>query len=298
MGRKAHQREIGQATVEMPYEHMTHRRPPPHPQVSCCCRHASNVGQLGLGRQCRIHRDAHGKVQRKRGCALRPISRDRCASSSAISAVTGQRRPQLGTLFLLPGQVALVPAALAGGGLLGPPLRGLPRLCVIGRQRLGEVGQDAAEKLGLVGGLWGGLLRIGEEKMRFGLTMLRQELHGVRQFFGMRRALGTAMKALVEGVHQRLRLGLQRVRGRRRLHVHARAGRRLRLAGGRGCRVAGPRAGCRVVQGDAAPVAPGRRWRRVPPGRPPPWRHACAAASWPDCRVKAANSSRAFGPGV
>ena len=44
--------------------------------------------------------------------------------------------------------------------------------------------------------------------------MLRQELHGVRQFFGMRRAPGTAMKALVEGVHQRLRLGLQGVGGR------------------------------------------------------------------------------------
>ena len=106
-----------------------------------------------------------------------------------------------------------MPASLAGGSLLGPPLRGLPRLRVIGRQRLGEVGQDAAEKLGLVGGLWGCLLRIGEEKMRFGFAMLRQELRGVRQFFGMRRARGTAMKALVEGGHQRLRLGLQGVGG-------------------------------------------------------------------------------------
>ena len=59
-----------------------------------------------------------------------------------------------------------MPAALVGGSLLGPPLRGLPCLGVIGRQRFGEVGQDAAEKLGLVGGLWGRLLRIGEQKMR------------------------------------------------------------------------------------------------------------------------------------
>ena len=104
---------------------------------------------------------------------------------------------------------------LAGGGLLGTPLRGLPCLCVIGRQRLGEVGQDAAEKLGLVGGLWGRLLRIGEEKMRCGCTMLCQELCGVRQFFGMRRARGASMKALVEGVYQRLRSTSGRRQGRR-----------------------------------------------------------------------------------
>ena len=156
-------------------------------------------GQLGLGRQDVVDGHADGEVQGHAGGAcraqprpLRVFERHQCRA--------GQRGPQLGALLVLPGQVALVAPSLARGGLLGTCLRGLPGLRVIGRQRLGEVGQDAAEKLGLVGGLGGRLLRIGEEKMRFGCAMLRQELPGVRQFFGMGRALGAAMKALVEGV--------------------------------------------------------------------------------------------------
>ena len=89
------------------------------------------------------------RVQGDDGRACRQ-SRARCAASSATSAARGSVGPQLGARLLLPGQVALVAPLLARGSLLGTRLRGLPRLRLIGRQRLGEVGQDAAEKLGLV----------------------------------------------------------------------------------------------------------------------------------------------------
>ena len=45
------------------------------------------------------------------------------------------------------------------------------------------------------------------------LAVLPEELPGVRQLFGRGRDLGEAMEALVEGGHEGLRLGDQRVCG-------------------------------------------------------------------------------------
>ena len=73
--------------------------------------------------------------------------------------------------------------------------------------------QDAHERLRVVVGVGGRLLRIGEEQRRVLLAVLPEELPGVRQLFRRGGDLGEAVEALVEGGHEGLRLGYQRVCG-------------------------------------------------------------------------------------
>ena len=137
---------------------------------------------------------------------------------------TGHAGPELCQLLVAPEQIALVAAPLSYRGLVPA---GLGHLCGArgsGRQGGGQVMQDAHERLRVVVGLGGRLLRIGEETIRVLLAVLPEELPGVRQLFGRRRDLGEPMETLVEGGHEGLRLGHQRVCGCRGHRTYRGAG--------------------------------------------------------------------------
>ena len=145
--------------------------------------------QPGLRRQHRVDRHPHGPPQGILWLALghQPGARLRFERRELRR---GPGRAELVYRALLPRVVLLALGALVGRGALGGRL-GSPRaLRVIRRQGAREVLQDAAEDLRLVVRLRGRLVGKGEGKVGFGRAMLRQELRGVRQFFGRRGDLG------------------------------------------------------------------------------------------------------------
>ena len=171
-----------------------------------CCRHASNVGSWAWvsSTLSTATRTANGSV--KAG-VLAASKRVRWASSSASKRCTGHAGPELCQLLVAPEQVALVAAALGHRSLMPAGLGHLPGARGSGRQGGGQVMQDAHERLRVVVGVGGRLLRIGEEQRRVLRAVLPEELAGVRQLFGRGRDLGEAVEALVEGGHEGLRLG-------------------------------------------------------------------------------------------
>ena len=220
------------------------------------CRHASNVGSWAWvsSTLSTATRMANGE---RKGRGPRRKQAGPLGVFQRLQGGTGHAGPELCQLLVAPEQVALVAAALGHRSLMPAGLGHLPGARGSGRQGGGQVMQDAHERLRVVVGVGGRLLRIGEEQRRVFRAVLPEELAGVRQLFGRGGDLGQAVEALVEGGHEGLRLGDERIGGRRRRDTRGCAGRRRGMTGGQGGHRSHRPAGGQW-RGDRRPVAPGQ----------------------------------------